>query len=421
MTGAPPVPTRPTEVAIPGVDRYWHVLFYAILLATTVFALTDRNGAAGPGGRRCRGAGTALLADDPTGRCPLEQPRLAHRVSTSPDWRIAFLYLTTLTDAYFTLLWAVYPQAFAFLGFKVGSLVIIPITLLWTWRQGLLDDLRENPENLLVVFGSVTIAMAMGAFIWRIVRLSENQQSIIAELEETRADLVEVAAAKGALEERERLAREIHDTLAQGFTGVVMQLEAAEQELELGGDARPNLDSARSIARHSLDAVRRSVSDLRPDLLDDGGLPEALRRTTARVSEHWSLAVDAVVTGDVQPLHPGGEVALLRVVQEALANVTKHASASRARVTLTYLDDEVTVDIRDDGAGFDPTAPLPEPSELDGGFGLVAMRGRVADLGGTFAVESEPGVGTSVMARLPLDLVTPPPVAARPSPAGNAP
>jgi signal transduction histidine kinase len=107
-----------------------------------------------------------------------------------------------------------------------------------------------------------------------------------------------------------------------------------------------------------------------------------------------------VTTGDAQGLHPEVEVILLRVVQEALANVAKHAEASRVGVTLSYMDDVVTVDVRDNGAGFQPTSGV-NGADVDPGFGLTAMRQRVERLAGTLEIESEPGRGTAVSATLP--------------------
>ena len=111
------------------------------------------------------------------------------------------------------------------------------------------------------------------------------------------------------------------------------------------------------------------------------------------------MPVEVVTTGDVQPLHPEVEVALLRTAQEALANVAKHANASRAGLTLSYMGDVVTLDVRDDGVGFDGARP--EPTSAGSGFGLSAMRQRVNRVAGTLAIESEPGAGTAVSARVP--------------------
>ncbi|WNV88851.1 sensor histidine kinase [Umezawaea sp. Da 62-37] len=205
------------------------------------------------------------------------------------------------------------------------------------------------------------------------------------------AQLLIQAREAGVLDERQRMAQEIHDTLAQGFTGIITQLEAAEQT----GDWRNRIAIATRLARENLTEARRSVHALRPAPLDNAALPEAL----AEVVQGWcgatGVAVEVTTTGTARPMHPEVEVALLRTAQEALANVAKHAAASRVGLTLSYMEDVVTLDVRDDGVGFDP-------GSTDGeGFGLTTMRQRVSRLAGAFEVESEPGMGTAVSASVP--------------------
>ncbi|MCS6843951.1 MAG: sensor histidine kinase [Caldilineales bacterium] len=129
--------------------------------------------------------------------------------------------------------------------------------------------------------------------------------------------------------------------------------------------------------------------------LEGASLPEALRRVAARWAQETGIPAVVAVTGEPVPLHPEAEVTLLRAVQEALANVCKHAQARRVSVTLSYMEDQVTLDVQDDGVGFDPSAATE-------GFGLAAMRQRVEQLGGSVAVESAPGHGTTVAVMLPL-------------------
>lgn len=220
--------------------------------------------------------------------------------------------------------------------------------------------------------------------------------------------LLTQARAAGALDERQRMAREIHDTLAQGLTGIITQLQAAEQA---GPDDpirwRRHLAAATGLARESLSEARRSVHALRPEPLETARLSEAL----AGVAERWSalhgIPVRVTTTGTVRSMQPETEVGLLRTAQEALANVAKHAQASRVGVTLSYMDQEVVLDVRDDGRGFDP-ARLIGVWDTDtgaggsgGGFGLVAMRQRIEGLSGMLQVESEPGVGTAISACVP--------------------
>lgn len=208
----------------------------------------------------------------------------------------------------------------------------------------------------------------------------------------------------GILGERQRLAREIHDTLAQGFTSIVMNLEAAEgalpQEAPDDDKTKWHLDQARLTARESLVESRRLVWALRPEALDNASLPEALAQLVARWSDSAGVTASATVTGTPRQLPEEAEVALVRVAQEALANVLKHANASRAVVTLSYMSDLVTLDVIDDGTGFDPERSLTEDSE--GGYGLRTMRERIEQLGGSLTIESAPGEGTTLVAGLPL-------------------
>jgi signal transduction histidine kinase len=123
------------------------------------------------------------------------------------------------------------------------------------------------------------------------------------------------------------------------------------------------------------------------------------------VVTEWSsdvgVAATAATTGSPRPLHPEVEVTLLLVAQEALANVAKHAGAARAAVTLSYMDDLVSLDVRDDGMGFEPAGWVHPDGEVGGGFGLTGMRQRVEGIGGTLLVESEPGQGTTIVATVP--------------------
>jgi signal transduction histidine kinase len=194
------------------------------------------------------------------------------------------------------------------------------------------------------------------------------------------------------------MAAEIHDTIAQGLTGVVTQLEAAEQASDRPEDWQRHVRNAIGLARDSLSEARRSVEGSRPERLETARLPDALADVAREWSELNGIPVEVTTTGDVQPLHPEVEVALLRTAQEALANVAKHANAARAWLTLSYMGDVVSLDVRDDGIGF----TVPSSTEgRDSGFGLSAMRQRVNRVAGTLAIESEPGGGTAVSARVP--------------------
>jgi len=249
----------------------------------------------------------------------------------------------------------------------------------------------EEVSALLVAGASLDprTTMAVWAIAPQVALASENQR------------LLGQARQTGVLQERQRLAREIHDTLAQGLVGVVTQLEAADEALVSAEPAaRRHLGAARETARTHLGEVRRAVHALRPAALEGARLPDALAELTGRLTAETGIRTEASVTGEPCELGSEVEVALLRVAQEALANVRRHARAGRAGLTLSYMEDRVMLDVRDDGIGFDPAASPPGHGE--GGFGLVAMAQRLAEVGGTLEVESRPGEGTTVVAAVPV-------------------
>ena len=198
------------------------------------------------------------------------------------------------------------------------------------------------------------------------------------------------------LEERNRMAREIHDTLAQGFTGIVLQLEAAEQALgEDDNKAQEHLDRTRSLARESLTEARRSVWALRPQPLEQLPLAEAVVQEIDKFSQGSGIKTNFDISGERCPLPPDTESALLRICAEALTNVGKHARASKVDVNLAFEGKVVRLSIQDNGVSFDPDAPT------EGTFGLIGMRERARLLGGMLVVQSERGKGTLVEATMP--------------------
>lgn len=236
------------------------------------------------------------------------------------------------------------------------------------------------------------------AVVWgyqALYRESERRRNLIEELTATRADLAEAQHEAGVLAERERLAHEIHDTLAQGLSSIQLLLRAAERTLpETAGNAARYVEQARQAAADNLAEARRFVVALSPPALDDTTLADALERLCATTSARHRIAARFSIEGDVVPLPTAHEVALLRIGQAALANTVRHADASSAEVTLSYRGEHVTLAVVDDGVGFDPE---------HSGFGLAAMRARIEALDGILTVESSPGHGTTVSARLPKE------------------
>jgi signal transduction histidine kinase len=234
-----------------------------------------------------------------------------------------------------------------------------------------------------------------------VAQANRRLEEMMAENTGLHAQLLTQAREAGVLEERQRMAREIHDTLAQGLTGIITQLEAVQQAGPGPGWER-RIGNAARLARDSLTEARRSVRAVGPEPLENTRLPEAVADVAAQWSADSGVIADVTTTGTVLGLHPEVEVTLLRVAQEALANVAKHAGASRVGITLSYMEDVVSLDIRDDGAGFEPGRRRAPGS--GGGFGLTGMQQRVRRLAGSLAIESEPGRGTAISALVPAIL-----------------
>jgi signal transduction histidine kinase len=216
--------------------------------------------------------------------------------------------------------------------------------------------------------------------------------------------LIEQAQQAGVSSERQRLARDIHDSLAQNFTSIVMKLEAAEARIPSDPNAAQRyLDQARNIARESLTEARRYMWALRPESLERSSLPDALGRLAERWSQQSGAVASVAVNGTPHSLNPETKVVLLRVAQEALTNCRKHARARQVSMTVSYMHNLVTLNVQDDGVGFDPARLRQYSNEQSaGGLGLVGLRERLDQLRGTLLVESAPGEGCTLMAAVPV-------------------
>ncbi|GAB3399115.1 sensor histidine kinase [Flindersiella endophytica] len=323
--------------------------------------------------------------------------------------------LTAVYPTFASVAFGALPLAFALLRWPAATAVGVLLTgmpyliraqiLRWLFGADAPAgvDLQFGPVYLAVV--GVALPVLTGLFTaWAIHAVqsqSRARQALVEQLSATRTELAAASRLAGQAEERRRLAHELHDTVAQGLSGVMLQLEAAEQQLSGPGEpqeARRLLARAREAARGCLSDTRNAVAALRPEALDGAKLVEALTAICARSADP---PVELVVSGDPGGCRPEVQVVALRLVQEALANAGKHASAGRATVHVDYRGNELCLSVRDDGRGFDP-AELPRPDGLtSGGFGLAIMRERVETVGGSLSVVSSPGSGTCVVATLP--------------------
>jgi len=249
------------------------------------------------------------------------------------------------------------------------------------------------------IVGPLVGAAVAGALVG-ITRLAATEvaerQRLLEELIATRDDLAQAHLDAGALAERERITREIHDTLAQGFTSVVLAARRARHSAEHGDDAASGaeIEHLEMLGQCGVDDARRLMAQLPPVELDGRPLPAALG-LLVRIDRSCDIPVIEVrVDGEPRPLRPGVDLALLRVAQEAVNNASRHADADRVVLTLTYQSTVVRLDVADDGVGF-------EPARRTERFGLAGMRSRVEQLGGSLVVESTVGESTVVCATVP--------------------
>jgi signal transduction histidine kinase len=317
------------------------------------------------------------------------------------EW-IIWLKLVEIDTGFYFMLWGFYPQISICLGIRdsiIASLSLGAIGVLFNVIH------NQNFDLTIIVYNFIGAGMSImfHIFIEAILRESHERKRLIEKLEATRSELAAAERQAGILGERQRLGREIHDTLAQGFTSIVLHLEAAEGSLPPEfTTTHHHLDQARQTARDSLAEARRLVWALRPESLARASLSEALGRVTERWSEESGLVARATVTGTPRPLRPEIEVTLLRVAQEALANIRKHAQASQVILTLSYMEDMVSLDVLDNGVGFDAETIAERCARMtESGFGLRGMRERIAELGGTLLIESTPSEGTTLAISVP--------------------
>jgi len=236
------------------------------------------------------------------------------------------------------------------------------------------NDVSKEPkfrfvEELSDTNSELAVPVKIGERILGVLDIESDQLNAFSEADlstaQTLADQLAVAIENARLyketgqiavmEERNRIAREIHDTLAQGFTGIILQLEAAEQALERDktGDVVSHLNKARSLARSSLSEARRSVWNLRPEALEKLKLSDAIRQEVIRFSQTSGIKADFTISGVAHDIHPEQEITILRICQEALTNTRKHSRASAVKVNLNFDKNETVLTVIDDGKGFE--------------------------------------------------------------------
>ena len=377
---------------------FWHVIF-GVLFAVALYltAMDDR----GP-----RLASAACV----TG-IVLAYALWGARALQCQDRRLGATYLAVAWPLFLLLVWlnprgdfffvsfALFPQTWAMLSRREATWVTVAVVVaLGTVRFATLPQGSSSLAAILVS-GAITLALAlgMGLLIHALTDEMDRRADTIEQLHRAQAELAAAERAQGVFAERERLSREIHDTLAQGFTSVVTLARAADSALARG-DAeavRERLSLLEQTASENLAEARRIVAALTPGHLQRGTLAEALARVVKSASAESGIAGELTVVGEPDAVSANAEVALLRTAQEAIANIRKHSGAGSFTVRLTYDEPErVGLEVTDDGRGFDPEA-------AHGGFGLLGAQSRAADLGTELVVESRHGSGTTLRVSVP--------------------
>ena len=308
---------------------------------------------------------------------------------------VAFLpTMATLQSVAYPLVWVI--------AERTRNAIIGNVAVALAVGIGFVADSGTSPEALLsngtIVALSLAFSLALGLWITQISTLSNQRHDLVLELHSTRDELAAISRDAGISSERERLAREIHDTIAQDLTGLVLVAQRAKRELDNNhpAAAAEQLELIEDSARAALAEARALVTASAPVGLTGDGITSAL----TRLAERYSRETHLTVTVDAEPLPTIAretEVVVLRCAQEALANVRKHASATRATITVSTDDSGLSITVADDGVGFDPNI-------THTGFGLEGMSERLALVNGRLDVASS-SAGTTVRATIPKEVL----------------
>jgi len=368
-------------------DRYWlwWDVYFGVVAATVATATLVVDGH--PLWRRLTAVGAvaamALVH-------AVAEWRLVRRDSTLavPLAHIA-LFAVAVAAAPFTtwLLFAIIPLIFQTVSLRRSIVLVVLVNLVKPAADAVTRPAMVGADLLIGLITTAT-GVWLGFWILRVIEQNSERGLLIEQLEESRADVARLSHEAGVAAERARLAGEIHDTLAQGFTSIITLLQAADPSLR---DERIAL--AVTTAKENLAESRALIAALSPSALTAGSLPDSVRRQAARFEQETGLAATVRITGSPRVLPTAVEVVLLRAAQEALTNVRRHACAATAQILLAYDDAGVRLVVRDDGRGFEPGSP--------DGFGLAGMRARAAQVDGTLTVRSEGSAGTTIEVEVP--------------------
>ncbi|MCY9782302.1 sensor histidine kinase [Nocardiopsis sp. EMB25] len=382
------------------VDRAWGTYFTGSTAVIAVIAVMTGDGWRGWVTAALLGGvvvwylllGRRLLRPQEFHGSPRTIPFLAGLVALMVP---ALVLTPTATFAMFSVSPLVFMTGGAWLGTATAAALLFG-PILFRLVSGSLPWKAAAPE-LLIFLVILFFSLWFARWFERVIVQSHERADLIAALRTSREESTRLSEEAGALAERERLARELHDTLAQGLTSIIALSQAVESELDTDPDlARRHLALMRETATENLAEARAIVAARQPVQLENETLEAALSRLTERFGRESGVTARLSVNGDPVFLPGAHQVCLLRTAQEALANVRRHARAGRVGVTLGFAPESVELSVTDDGRGF---TPLPDSR----GHGLPGMRARAEALGGRVHVASAPGTGTTVRLLLPLD------------------
>jgi len=308
-----------------------------------------------------------------------------------------------IDSTYLIVLFGVYAITFGFVDHLPTVTVLAGIvTAMWVGAWVAYDLPTGGVITPLLVWGTL---VGIAHVTSRVAQQNDERRDLLEAVRSTREQLARAEQDRGRMAERERVASEIHDTLAQGFTSIVLLSDAlTTQHATLPADTLGStLQLIGTTARENLTAARRLVEDLGPAELDQTGLADAIRGEADKHSARTGIGVHLTVSGDGRSLGGAIEVTLLRVLQEAMHNAYKHAGEHDIDVRFATTGDLATLSIADNGLGFDIDQPATAVAGTAGGHGLELMRRRTETVGGQLTVASDPGSGTSITVRLPID------------------
>ncbi|MCX5562372.1 sensor histidine kinase [Streptomyces sp. NBC_00038] len=377
----------------------WHVLIAAVAIPLAVAITADVTVALG---QRLLALGTlAVIVAWYALVAPLAMENRDERWGAAyfAVLAVAFPLLLAIAPISGALLFALGPQLFVMVArwrIRIPLLLILYAELAWAMLAPVGVGRYTLAMIGVTVLVPMTVTILVGAYLTGIREQNRKRAALIEELTRTRAALERAGHQAGVHAERERLAAEIHDTLAQGFTSILMLAQVARTTLHRDPAAADSqLDILEQTARENLAEARSLIAALAPADLTGRSLADALDRLAARHTRDTGTRVEVSIFGERSGAPTGTDIALLRTAQEALANVGKHADATTVQIELRHENGLMALAVTDDGKGFDPAT-------VRGGYGLPGIGTRATGLGGTCTVRSAPGQGATVRVELPL-------------------